>query len=193
VVAFKFLNFVGVGMRFPITALQRGQKVFIRALTAEDGPEWIRLNRASRELHKGWVSPLTTPAQFKEYLIDDKAEDKLTLLVCLQSDSAIVGSVGLSQIFYGSFCSCYMGYAVGAPYAKQGYMTEGLQLVLKHAFSKLKLHRVEANIQPENTASIALVKRAGFQLEGYSPRYLKIAGRWCDHERWAMVKEHFRN
>ena len=85
-----------------------------------------------------------------------------------------------------------MGYAVGAPYARQGYMTEGLRLVLKHAFSKLKLHRVEANIQPENKGSIALVKRVGFQLEGYSPHYLKIAGHWRDHERWAMVKEHFK-
>jgi ribosomal-protein-alanine N-acetyltransferase len=178
-------------MRLPITTLQRGEKVFIRALAADDGPEWIRLNRASRELHKGWVSPLTTSAQFKQYLMDDKATDKLTLLVCLRSDGAIVGSVGLSQIFYGSFCSCYMGYAVGAPYAKQGYMTEGLGLVLKHAFGKLKLHRVEANIQPKNKASIALVKRVGFQLEGYSPNYLKIAGHWRDHERWAMLKEHF--
>jgi ribosomal-protein-alanine N-acetyltransferase len=171
--------------------LQREQTVFIRALTGDDGPEWIRLNRASRALHKGWVSPLTTPAQFEEYYLDDQAPDKLTLLVCLCSDGAIVGSVGLSQISYGSFCSCYMGYAVGAPYAKQGYMTEGLGLVLKHAFGKLKLHRVEANIQPENKASIALVKRVGFQREGYSPSYLKIAGSWCDHERWAMVKEHF--
>ena len=143
-------------------------------------------------MHKGWLSPLTTQTQFKQYLRDDKAEDKFTLLVCLNSDGAIVGSVGLSQMSYGSFCSCYMGYAVGAPYASQGYMTEGLHLVLKHAFGKLKLHRVEANIQPENKVSIALVKRVGFQREGYSPGYLKIAGRWCDHERWAMVKEDFK-
>lgn len=173
--------------------MQRGQKTFIRLLTADDGPQWIRLNRVSRQLHQGWVSPPTTPTQFKQYLLGEKAPDKLTLLVCRKTDGAIIGSVGLSQIFYGSFCNCYMGYAVGAPFAQQGYMTEGLHLVLKHAFGKLKLHRVEANIQPENKASIALVKRAGFQLEGYSPRYLKIAGRWCDHERWALLKENFNS
>ncbi len=171
--------------------LQRGQKVFIRALTADDAAEWIKLNRASRALHRAWVSPPTTPAQFKQYFAGSQAADKLTLMACLNSDNAIIGSIGLSQIFYGGFCSCYMGYAVSAPYAKQGYMTEGLRLALKYAFGKLKLHRVEANIQPENTASIALVKRVGCQLEGYSPRYLKIAGRWRDHERWAMLKENF--
>ncbi|MGB8338156.1 MAG: GNAT family protein [Burkholderiales bacterium] len=171
--------------------LQRGQKVFIRALTEDDGTEWMRLNRVSRELHNGWVSPPVTLTQFKKYWLGEKAKDKLTLLVCMKTNGAIIGSVGLSQIFYGPFCNCYMGYAVGAPYAKQGYMSEGLRLVLQHAFAKLKLHRVEANIQPENKASIALVKRVGFQLEGYSPRYLKIAGRWRDHERWAMLKENF--
>jgi ribosomal-protein-alanine N-acetyltransferase len=172
--------------------LQRAQKVFIRVLTADDGPEWIRLNRASRELHKSWVAPPTTSAQFKKYMLGEKGSNKITLMLCDKADGAIVGSVNLSQIFYGPFCNCYMGYAIGAPYAKQGYMAEGLHLVLKHAFGKLKLHRVEANIQPENTASIALVKRVGFQLEGHSSRYLKIAGRWRDHERWAMLKENFK-
>jgi ribosomal-protein-alanine N-acetyltransferase len=71
-------------------------------------------------------------------------------------------------------------------------MTEALQLILKYAFETLKLHRVEANIQPGNVASIALVKRAGFTQEGYSRRYLKISGRWRDHERWALIAEDWR-
>ena len=66
-------------------------------------------------------------------------------------------------------------------------MREGLQAVVRHAFGKLGLHRVEANIQPDNSASIALVRSCGFSQEGYSPRYLKIAGRWRDHERWARL------
>jgi len=71
-------------------------------------------------------------------------------------------------------------------------MTEALQLALRRAFMVLGLHRVEANIMPANLASIALVKRAGFQREGYSARYLKIAGRWADHERWALTVEDWR-
>jgi ribosomal-protein-alanine N-acetyltransferase len=68
-------------------------------------------------------------------------------------------------------------------------MTEGIELVLHHAFGALGLHRLEANIQPNNAASIALAKGAGFRLEGFSPRYLKIDGHWRDHERWAIVAE----
>jgi ribosomal-protein-alanine N-acetyltransferase len=68
-------------------------------------------------------------------------------------------------------------------------MSEGIELVLEHAFGSMGLHRLEANIQPSNAASIALAKRAGFRLEGFSPRYLKIDGHWRDHERWAIVAE----
>jgi ribosomal-protein-alanine N-acetyltransferase len=64
--------------------------------------------------------------------------------------------------------------------------------MLRYAFKQLKLHRVEANIQPENVASIALVKRAGFVNEGYSRRYLKIGGQWRDHERWAILHEDWK-
>ena len=81
---------------------------------------------------------------------------------------------------------------VGAPYARRGYATEALELVVRFAFGKLKLHRIEANIQPDNVASLALARRAGFQREGYSPRYLKIGGRWRDHERWAILAENWR-
>lgn len=64
--------------------------------------------------------------------------------------------------------------------------------MLRYAFLELKLHRLEANIQPENVASIALVRRAGFVREGYSRRYLKICGRWRDHERWALIAEDWK-
>ena len=68
-------------------------------------------------------------------------------------------------------------------------MSEAVALVLKHAFVNLKLHRVEANVQPHNTPSINVLKRCGFAREGFSPKYLKISGRWRDHERWAIIKE----
>jgi len=86
----------------------------------------------------------------------------------------------------------YLGYYVGAEYAGRGYIKEAIELVLKYAFESLRLHRLEANIQPGNLASIAIVKRAGFVREGYSRRYLKICGRWRDHERWAIIAEDWR-
>jgi ribosomal-protein-alanine N-acetyltransferase len=68
-------------------------------------------------------------------------------------------------------------------------MTEGLKQVTRYGFGSLGLHRLEANIQPENVASIALVRACGFRKEGYSPRYLKVRGRWRDHERWALLSD----
>jgi len=88
--------------------------------------------------------------------------------------------------------SAYLGYYALAPYARRGYMRDGLELMLRYAFRTLHLHRVESNIQPANRRSIALVRRAGFAREGYSRRYLKIDGRWRDHERWALLFEDWR-
>jgi [ribosomal protein S5]-alanine N-acetyltransferase len=100
-----------------------------------------------------------------------------------------MGVVNLNEIVRGAFHSAYLGYYGFNPHARQGYMAEGLGLVLRHAFRRVGLHRLEANIQPGNRASRALVRRLGFRREGFSPRYLKIGGRWRDHERWAIVRE----
>jgi len=98
----------------------------------------------------------------------------------------------VNEIVRGAFQSGYLGYWVGGPYARQGYMTEAVGLVLRQAFGRLGLHRVEANVQPHNAASTALVRRLGFRLEGRSPRYLKIGGRWRDHDRWALLADEWR-
>jgi ribosomal-protein-alanine N-acetyltransferase len=172
--------------------LQTGRRVFIRPPAPEDEAELIRLVRASRRLHAGWIAAAATPQAFAAHLRRNENADFESFLVCRNGDGAIVGSANLSQIFMGPFQSAYMGYWAGAPFAGQGYMTEGVGLVLTHAFRVLKLHRVEANLQPTNTASRALVQRLGFRMEGYSPRYLKVAGRWRDHERWALLAEDWR-
>jgi ribosomal-protein-alanine N-acetyltransferase len=89
----------------------------------------------------------------------------------------------------GLFHSAYLGYYAFEPFAGSGYMSDGLGLVLNEAFGALDLHRLEANVQPGNLPSIRLVSGLGFRLEGFSPRYLKIAGRWRDHERWAILRD----
>lgn len=90
---------------------------------------------------------------------------------------------------HGNFRSAYLGYYAFEPLAGRGLMRQGMAQVISYAFGKLKLHRLEANIQPENKASAAFARRLGFRREGYSRRYLKIFGRWRDHERWAMLAE----
>lgn len=173
-------------------ALQTGRRVFIRPPAPHDEAEHTALVRASRRFHAGWISAPATPEAFAGLLRRDQAADFAAFLICRREDGAIVGSANLSQIFMGPFQSAYMGYWAGAPYAGRGYMTEGVGLVLTHAFRVMKLHRVEANLQPTNAASRALVQRLGFTMEGYSPRYLKVAGRWRDHERWAVLRESWR-
>jgi len=108
-------------------------------------------------------------------------------LVCRRPDQAIVGVINLSNIVRGLFQSGYLGYYAFAGYQGRGYMKAGLGAVARHAFKVLKLHRLEANVQPGNKSSLALVRACGLRKEGFSPRYLKIGGRWKDHERWAML------
>jgi len=112
--------------------------------------------------------------------------ENCALLVCERESNRIVGVINITNIVLGVFRSGYLGFYAFAGFERRGLMYEGLRTAVRYAFDKLKLHRLEANIQPGNAASIALVKSCGFSKEGYSPRYLKIAGRWRDHERWAI-------
>jgi ribosomal-protein-alanine N-acetyltransferase len=172
--------------------LETGRSVSLRHPVESDRAEFVRLARASRSLHRPWVYAPETNGQFDLYLERTHAPNECGLLVCRNDDDALVGVYNLSQIARGFFQSAYLGYYAFAPNAGRGLMAEGLELVLRHVFRELKLHRVEANIQPGNERSQRLVERAGFRLEGYSPRYLKIGGKWCDHERWALTREDWR-
>jgi ribosomal-protein-alanine N-acetyltransferase len=164
-------------------------RVVLRPPTAEDEREFVERMRASRSLHTPWISMPRTSAAYTAYLERSRREASAYYLAHRREDDAIVGFLNISDIIRGQFKSAYLGYGAVAAFAGRGYLTEALELVLKEAFERLRLHRLEANIQPGNAASSALVERCGFQLEGFSPRYLKIGGRWCDHERWAITKE----
>ena len=167
-------------------------RVFLRPPVGSDRGEFISLMRASRSFHRPWATAPTDDDRFAAYIADSLRPDFEAMLVCRVEDGAILGFFNLSQIVRRALQSAYLGYAVGKPYAGQGYMREGLELVLRRAFTELRLHRIEANIQPGNHASIALAKGAGFRREGFSPRYLKIGGRWRDHERWAILADDWR-
>ena len=113
--------------------------------------------------------------------------------MCLIETGELTGVINLNEIVRGLFQSAYLGYYAFTPFAGEGYMTEGLTLVLDQAFGPLGLNRLEANIQPRNKSSSRLVSRLGFRLEGFSPRYLKIGGRWRDHERWAVLADEWKS
>ena len=167
-------------------------RVQVRAPRQSDEPDFVALMRESRTFHRPWASAPTDEARFAAYLEDSRRPDFEAFLVVRLADAQIVGFFNVSQITRGSLQSAYLGYAVAERFARQGYMREGIELVLNEAFTRLHLHRIEANIQPGNRASIALARGAGFTREGFSPRYLKIGGRWRDHERWALLADDWR-
>ncbi len=165
---------------------QARQQFRLRALQPDDQTAFIANARRSRGLHAPWVKAPESEAQFQAYLERMAQPGHYPLLLEEAPSGAMVGVFNLSNAIMGGFRSAYLGYYVFAGHERRGRMALGMKLVSQHAFTQLKLHRIEANIQPGNLPSIALVKAAGFQLEGYSPRYLKIGGRWRDHERWAL-------
>lgn len=166
-----------------------GARIGIRRPASEDCDEFLAVTRDSAEFHRPWVDPAKTPERFLEYL---RTRDGITndgfLLRDLDS-GRIVGLININCIIRGFFQSAFLGYWAARDGCRRGCMTEGLRLVCRHAFDQMGLHRLEANIQPDNLPSIALVRRCGFRLEGFSPRYLRIAGEWRDHQRWALLAD----
>ncbi len=161
-------------------------RVVIRPLLFTDGDAFVAAMQASRELHHPWIQMPQSLTAFAAYMerSGDPAVERF--LACRRDDGAIVGFLNLNEIIRGKLQQAFLGYGGVAGFAGQGYMAEAMQLVLAHAFGPLGLHRIEANIQPGNRASIALAHRAGFVKEGFSPKYLMVDGDWRDHERWAI-------
>jgi ribosomal-protein-alanine N-acetyltransferase len=164
-------------------------RVMLLPAARRDRSDFIAAMRASADLHQPWISPPIDADAFDAVLERARGESFEFLLVRRRSDAAIAGYFDVSQIIRGPLQSAFLGYGGVAALSGQGYMSEGLRLLLRYAFEELRLHRIEANIQPGNERSLALVRRAGFVREGFSERYLKIGGRWCDHERWAIRVE----
>ncbi|MFK0259294.1 GNAT family N-acetyltransferase [Streptomyces sp. NPDC090445] len=162
-------------------------RVELCPLTRSDQDEFCSLVRASSELHLPWMQLPATAEEFQAWMrrFDDGVN--LGFLVRVRETGTAAGMVNINSVIRGRFQGASLGYAAFAPSAGHGYMTEGLAATLQYAFTDLRLHRLEANIQPANKASLALVQRLGFCYEGISPAYLYVDGGWRDHERWAIT------
>lgn len=164
-------------------------EIFIREPKRDDKNDFVAAMQRSQALHHPWVKAPLTRQEFDEYFQRYQQANQKSFLVC-QSNN-IVGVFNISEIVRGLFQNAYLGFYVVADYASKGYMSAGLKLVLEKVFNELALHRIEANIQPENTRSIQLVKNNSFRYEGFSPHYLKINDEWRGHEHWAMTLEDY--
>jgi ribosomal-protein-alanine N-acetyltransferase len=172
--------------------LQTGKRTCLRHPVQADTAAFLEMVRQSRQLHRPWIHPPADAETFGQYVERAASARFQGFLICLRETGEIAGVANLSEIVRGVFRSTYLGFYASSRCAGRGLMKEGLGLVLRHTFRKLGLHRVEANVQPENSRSLALVQALGFRKEGVSPRYLKIGGRWRDHERWALLAEDWR-
>ena len=172
-----------------------GEHVHLRYPTPVDESAFVELVESSEELRLPWVpGPQAQTGSdgllwFRSMLGANADGRNAKLLIVHTADEALIGCININEVVRGAFQSGFLGYWIRGRYARRGLGAEALRLALGYAFGDLALHRLEANIQPGNEASIALVRRAGFRLEGFSPRYLKVAGVWRDHERWAVTRE----
>jgi ribosomal-protein-alanine N-acetyltransferase len=167
--------------------------------TAADRDAFLAAVARSRALHHPWVEPPATRDGFGAWLarLAARTPHRRHVGFLVTADGELAGFVNVGDIVYGAFRSAYLGYAAFTPWERRGVMRTAIRDVVGRAFADepsdgLALHRLEANIQPENERSKALVNALGFRLEGYSPRYLRIAGDWRDHERYALTAEEWR-
>lgn len=120
-----------------------------------------------------------------------KRDESYTFLVTESDDRArtVVGRLTLGRVIRGPFQNAFLGYWVDAAVQGRGIMTEAVNAVVAFAFGPLALHRVQASIMPRNVASVRVITKAGFRSEGRSARYLQIAGKWEDHDIFALTRE----
>ncbi|MFJ3835178.1 GNAT family N-acetyltransferase [Streptomyces sp. NPDC054904] len=162
-------------------------RVELCPLTIADEDEFCSLVRAGAELHAPWMQLPATAEEFRSWMTRFDDGTNRGFLIRVRETGAAAGTVNVNSIIRGRYQGASLGYAAFAPSAGLGYMAEGLALVMEYAFTELRLHRLEANIQPANVASLSLVRRLGFRFEGLSPDYLWIRGAWRDHERWSIT------
>ena len=163
--------------------------VTLSPVALTDATDLIRSNRDSRAHHAPWSHPFVDQNGFDRWFGSLAKGTDVALVAREERSGAVAGVTHLSQISRGVLENCYLGFHGNVALAGRGLMTEAIRLTVRHAFDRLALHRVEANVQPGNARSLALIRRVGFQREGFSPRYLRIDGAWRDHERWAMLAD----
>jgi len=166
-----------------------GFRTRIQPPEAADEEAFLLAMRDSIGFHHPWVTAPKSHAAWQRYMTRLERINEAGFLVKRLHDGVICGVINLNIITYEALCSAYVSYFGVIHQAEKGYMKEGMLQVIRHAFDELGLHRIEANIQPGNLASIGLARSTGFQYEGYSPRLLRINGNWCDHERWAVLSD----
>lgn len=177
--------------------MQRGRRLYIRALSEVDAPKLLELRLANRSFLTPWEPQRadgfwTLEAQLAEIergVVQAAADQGFAFGIFLNHSEEMVGRVALSNVVRGAWHNATLGYFVGQEHNGKGYATEAVGLSLRFAFEEAKLHRVQAGVIPRNVGSIKVLERAGFRLEGLALNYLNINGTWEDHRIYAITLE----
>lgn len=173
----------------------KGPRVTLRVPEMGDYPQWAELREQSRRFLVPWepewpsndLNRTAFRLRIKRYWRDVEEDAAYPFFIFESQSRQLLGAVTLSNIRRGVSQMGTLGYWIGEPYARQGFMTEAVRLMLHSAFDHLRLHRVEAACLPSNAASVALLTRTGFAQEGLARAYLKINGEWRDHLLFAHL------
>ncbi len=172
------------------------ERLCVRLPNAPDAAGVAAFYSANREhlqpwsptFHPGLFSAEFWAAEFDRRLTDFQTGREVRGFIYLRDDPALViGNLSLSQVVRGVFHACTLGYALAAAAQGHGYMLEAVRGAVTYAFGTLGLHRVMANYMPRNRRSAAVLRQAGFVVEGYARDYLLINGRWEDHVLTAIT------
>jgi ribosomal-protein-alanine N-acetyltransferase len=174
-----------------------GSGVTLRAPQSGDYAAWAALRESSRDFlvpwEPTWPSDDLTRSAFrrrlKRYAEDQRSDAAYAFLIFRSDDNAMVGGLTLANIRRGVAQAGSIGYWIGAPFAKKGYMSAALRVLIPYSFTALRLHRLEAACIPNNIASIRLLEKTGFKREGYARGYLCINGVWQDHLLYGRIKD----
>ncbi len=188
---FRTINFAE-----PLPSIE-GDGVMLRTPQTTDFDEWAALREKSRDFLVPWEptwpgDDLTRGAfrrRIKRYAEDLRTDQAYAFLIARYSDGALVGGLTLANIRRGVAQAGSLGYWMGLPFVRQGYMTAAVRAIIPFAFASLRLHRLEAACIPTNAGSIGLLEKTGFVREGYAREYLCINGTWQDHLLYARLKD----
>ena len=177
-----------------------GERVFLRPPERGDYESWASLRARSHGFLAPWeptwppdaLSRSSYRVRLSRYAEDWRTDQGYNFFIFRNEDEALSGGVGLSNVRRGVAETASLGYWIGEPFARRRYMTAALPLVIDFAFTRLRLHRVEAACLPSNVPSRALLLRTGFRQEGYARGYLLIDGKWQDHLLFAILREDWR-
>lgn len=154
---------------------------------AEQVTDYYRRNRKFLEEYEPKRDEEFFSLEYQQEILQKEVRDRAEntafrfYIKLTEQPDKIIGSIGLSNVVWGAFRSAFLGYKLDEQFINNGYMSQAVEMLVKFAFEQLRLHRIEANVMPRNTASLRVLEKNNFINEGTSKYYLNINGIWEDH------------